>query len=665
MRGFSRRKWIAYFSNTAAILALILAASAHAQRSPLPTAQQTCTVNLGKWFASGSPTLNGLVNPANSLAFPANAGAPSNPPIQPTGNCAFYQWSHQMFLWLTSPTTSQYGGSGRVFDSPVFFDVSAPPRVYIPHVPGFRHSFAIRAAQVDKNRFPITFSKTGQLLEIQPARLGPTGKPLIRNQAGQQVEVANASFTNGKPVFQDAKGNAIAPPRPSTQAVAPGKATVVHKFLVSGRPVFVDDSGAVVEVEEGQAGGGDVLMAQNGSLIYYASIVNDVFAYFQSFTQNGVFGATGSTGATGAPAQFPTVASAATGGTGPIGVLPTVLTAQGLKPSVTFPDCQLSSGQVTNCTLAIELKTSWIDATSVPNPTSYITMSATVPTYKIISSSLWMLSGTQQKTLAMLGAHVVGSVPGHPEMIWATFEHFGTTPNAAYAYNAPSGATGSTPASGATGSLTTGWLFAGTGATGPFNQAHMQYISGFTGVPGSTNANVIQGTFSTAATGATAPRNSITASNTLEWRPFGSASNQTPNPLVPTPAASNTEVLSINNSVLTQMPAGDVRDNYYMRGATWTIGGANPNFPFGQPNANEVGTSMLTNSTMETYQQGTSALFGANFSNGLNCLDCHQNSGNTPPPWATTQVSHIFSGIKPLPNTSGGTGNKASAAAKK
>ena len=92
--------------------------------NPLPAdPQATCTVTpamFAGWFQSGSITLNGLVNPANSLAFP-------NVP-----NCSFYQWSEQMFLWLTSPVGAQH-----VFSTPTFFDVSPAngmgARTLIPH----------------------------------------------------------------------------------------------------------------------------------------------------------------------------------------------------------------------------------------------------------------------------------------------------------------------------------------------------------------------------------------------------------------------------------------------------------------------------------------------------------------------------------------------------
>jgi hypothetical protein len=97
-------------------------------------------------------------------------------------------------------------------------------------------------------------------------------------------------------------------------------------------------------------------------------------------------------------------------------------------------------------------------------------------------------------------------------------------------------------------------------------------------------------------------------------------------------ARSNSEVLSMNNHVLGSMPAGDVRGQYVMTGATWT--------PFGQNPVGDtpgVGTNRLANSTMETYQQGT------------NCFTCHQNGSTDPSPSAVnTDVSHVFAGLQPL-----------------
>src|SRR5437868_15382651 len=96
----------------------MLWAGTMARAQSMPTdPQSSCKVTpalFATWFESPPAAANGVVNPANSVTFP-------NSP-----NCSFYQWSKQMFLWLTSPAPSRYGGCARIFDSPTFFDVSPP-----------------------------------------------------------------------------------------------------------------------------------------------------------------------------------------------------------------------------------------------------------------------------------------------------------------------------------------------------------------------------------------------------------------------------------------------------------------------------------------------------------------------------------------------------------
>jgi len=93
------------------------------------------------------------------------------------------------------------------------------------------------------------------------------------------------------------------------------------------------------------------------------------------------------------------------------------------------------------------------------------------------------------------------------------------------------------------------------------------------------------------------------------------------------------------------MPNGEVRNNYIMTGATWTIGGAAPLPIFYSPTpgnpGNQVGTSHLSNTTMETYQQGVDNT-AAN--GGSNCFSCHSSSSTS-----TIDIrvlSHIFGAIK-------------------
>jgi hypothetical protein len=246
-------------------------------------------------------------------------------------------------------------------------------------------------------------------------------------------------------------------------------------------------------------------------------------------------------------------------------------------------------------------------------------MTASIPTYNTSSSSTWPSTGQQNALLAMTGLHVVGSTAGHPEMIWATFEHTGNTPNGAYSYVNSSGVVKNVA------QTTAGtWQFSQSGAAAPFNVEHMSYVS----------PNIV------AASGQT-----ISPSNTLRVNAWGANAGVPPNPAAvpPTVAGSNTEIVSINNSVRGMMPAGDVRDNYFTTGATWTVNGFPPTGSFSgiASNGVEVGTSQMANTTMETYQQFP----------GMNCLACHGRGSGTVNPNLTPNnnpISHIYQVLKPL-----------------
>ena len=581
--GFLRRAGL-----LTAALALALTSLLRAQSiptDPKPTCVVTPTM-FASWFQTGTPALNGVVNPANSVTFPN------------TPNCSFYQWSEQMFLWLTSPAPSQYGGNGRIFDSPVFYDVTAPDangnRSFLPHVAGQLRFFNQRASQVGPHGLPVIFDRAGRMFEVERPQIAPSGRQLIRTSTGSLVELGRVTLgPNRRPVFLDVAGRRIQPQlaaRPPVAAVRTLKNPLtVQRFLIGGLPIFVDPFGNVLDVEEGQAGGGGALLAQNGSLIYYATMVNDVYAYFLTGTKTG--------GITPAPTQFPTTQANLN-----------QITTYAATFGVTFPDPNA---------LAVEAKSAWIETTNLPNPGNYITMTATIPTYDTSNPNEWIATGQKTAQLAMVGMHVVGSTAGHPEMIWATFEHFGNAPPATYQYVNTSNQT-ITVNQNTAGT----WLFTANGAAAPFNAEIAQANCGnIYGVPPPvTNCPP------------PAPTVAIKPSNVIHWKAWGAAFNTSPNPLDPSAAASNSEIISIHNTVT--VPGGDVRNQYFMTGATWTIGGAAPTGQF--PNGNEVGTSALANTTMETFQQGTS---NTNAS-GTNCFTCHTSNQTT--------VSHVFAALLPL-----------------
>ncbi|MGH9560876.1 MAG: hypothetical protein ACRD3S_05415, partial [Terracidiphilus sp.] len=449
--------------------------------------------------------------------------------------------------------------------------------------------------------------------EIEPAKIARNGRQLILNSAGKEVEVENITVVKGKAIFKDPKGKTILRPRPilrpellkpvivrkptakaaprsreeamirppARQVAAP---QVAQRFMIHGHTILINPLGVIVtpvNPEEGQATTGDALLSQTSmgtSLVYYTIVVNDVYAYFLTGNKTG--------GIMPAATDFPNDSTGLT-----------AVTNYASTKGVTFPDPNA---------LAVEVKMSWVDAATLPDASNYVTVSATVPNYDTTNASQWVPVGTKNIKLALVGVHFVGTVLSHPEMIWASFEHFGNTPNPAYSYTTTGGTTGNSPQD------TTGtWLFCTVNcpANTPFNAPHAR-----------VNGSDIVGV----------PANSpISPSNTQRTNPWGLDPTQTSS------AGSNTQIISINHSVLTQLLTGDMRKNYFMLGATWTIGGAPPS------SCAQVGTNFLANSTMETYVQG-----------GSNCFSCH-NDGGAPGGMLGTGtdsgLSHIYFPIQPLP----------------
>src|SRR5260370_3413268 len=230
----------------------------------VPTdAQDACPLDAATfagWFQSGSVSLNGVVNPADSR-------------IGPSPNCGFYQWSEQMFLWLTSPAPSAYGGGAHIFDSPSFFDVSPPDasgnRTFLAHTPGFIHAFPLRAAQLGPHKLPMVIDRSGKLFEFNTP--DPKLKALVRDPSGKLVEIAHARLENGRTILLDQEGKIIqaqhtptvtraakaAPAagqkRKMNNTLAVQESSLVQQFLIDGLPIFIDPSLAVIDVEQGQA----------------------------------------------------------------------------------------------------------------------------------------------------------------------------------------------------------------------------------------------------------------------------------------------------------------------------------------------------------------------------------------------------------------------------
>ncbi|SHN22356.1 hypothetical protein [Chitinophaga sp. CF418] len=536
-------------------------------------AMATCTVSkdtFNTWFKSGAATENGAVTPPNSVTFGHQ------------NNCDFYQWSERMFLWITS-SSQEYAGT--VMASPVFYNVVSDPAgglMLEKHTPGIIPPATSSVEKNGPNRLPVFRDKKGRLFEVMVHKAGE--KVLVKNKAGKLLELSNVEkAANGPVLLKDKTGNKIEQPSIVTKLVHPEN--VLHAFPTSNGTVILDINGNEVDAGIDQATS-NALIAQNNSLVYYITMVNDMYAYYLTAINDPNF-----KNDSISSKQFPTTAPERT-------CLVNYAKSHGyLVPT-------------DSNALAMELKTSWVIADSLANPEDYFLMDAMIPTYDASSNTFWKPVGQQKAKLALVGIHIVGSVAGHPEMIWATFEHQSNTPNAAYQYINSKGQVQTVAADAGS------WLFNSNAAGGSYNVPYINVDSA---------SNLI------ATTG-----NTIASSNTQRLFPFGTAIGTVPNQQDTSASASNTELISINNSIMSMIPGKDLRKNYLFIGAVWTFGGAAPTgsiYPVDSTSGGAIGTSVLANSTMETYFQSTS----------FTCFTCHSNNSLQP-----GALSHVFSKIKPL-----------------
>jgi hypothetical protein len=352
--------------------------------------------------------------------------------------------------------------------------------------------------------------------------------------------------------------------------------------------------------EVGQAGSAGVLLSQGKSLVYYGIHVNDVYGYFLSGQKSG---------ALPDARDFPH-------------------NATDLSAVVNFAQKTYGVELSNSDALVMELKTSWVDASTLTNADSYVTVQADVPAYTADSTNtLWeeVTGEVQSMKLALTGVHIVGTVQDHPEFVWASFEHVGNAPDAAYYYENATQDVVQQPFSSAGD-----FVFMETG--GSLDGANTQCAS----AEASGNITGKDSDGNVMCTGGIVP------SNTVRLSPWGSLSNDQTTDVV----TNNTRLLSINNSVRTQLSSGDVRANYVQIGGLWTTtppAGGDAPIPNqgGDQSAQLRGSLSLANSTMETYTQ----VFGDTPSH---CFSCHQLDNDATDSFGADKLSHIFSQIAPL-----------------
>lgn len=348
-----------------------------------------------------------------------------------------------------------------------------------------------------------------------------------------------------------------------------------------------------------QAGGGGVLMSQGKSLIYYGLHVNAVYAYFLTGQKGGSFPDT---------TNFPRNSK-------DVNALEAYMKAA-------FPGVALDDPE----SMAIEIKTSWVDASTLADSSKYVTMDATVPGYKPnADNTKWTPTDTDiPMKLALVGMHIVGTVQNHPEFVWATFEHVSNAPDGRYWYTDSKG-NAVEQAYDSSGDF----LFMPSG--GSQTNANLECMAEVT--DGSIVANL--------NASKTAPEcgGGIVPSSTYRAFPWGNPEGGESDAIV----ENNTLLLSVNNSVISQLSAGDVRKNYVQIGAIWShapgptddapIPAQDPDFSF----FDMRGSLTLSNASMETYHQGST------------CFDCHSLSKGAKSSFEAFELLHIYSQIVPLP----------------
>lgn len=278
---------------------------------------------------------------------------------------------------------------------------------------------------------------------------------------------------------------------------------------------------------------------------------------------------------------------------------------------------------------ALELNVSWIniDAIAKAQQKDYFTTKAAV----VNSKGQYV-----EKTMVLLGMHVVGVVKNHPEFIWATFEHKDMAPVYDKKTNSVTAANemlfyekGTT-----TGIGGIKWIKNGTSPVVP-NKAFILYEYG---VPKDVNTGAFM------ATSQSEPAN------------FNNIDN-------------------INKCVASNLK--DVFKNYFYNGSIWLdFDGVSPenqakaivtkDISSALPDSLARGSVNLANITMETYTQTfQNDIHDINNGNVISCFFCHQsaNFDKSRPGKSPLFLSHLFGDYllftKPVLQSSGKNANNA------
>ncbi|PKR53072.1 hypothetical protein [Thalassospira marina] len=412
----------------------------------------------------------------------------------------------------------------------------------------------------------------------------------------------------------------------------------------------------------GQAGGNGVLLTQKpadatkqSSLTYYGVHTNRQYGYFLSLYKNLL---SGKTKGTPLPPQFPTTAAetcavlayAQQNNYVEKGLIPAAIekllcppngksgtmtaTENPAKPATAPTQSSSIIPQIEPAvdflSMAVEVKSSWVEAATLPADSAgkYILQNLKIPVYDRSNPNHWMVKESATREMALVGMHVVGTVQGHPEMVWATIEHENNAPNALYYYTNDKNqvVAVSDP------QTKTGWLY----SNGEIVDAVTEYAKGCDSTPMPAGCIFTSDIVSVGDNEIIGPNGNdpIQPSNVTRLNPWGNAQTQSDT----TAISQTTQIISLNRDVKTNLVAQnatDPRQYYFLSGAVWTSDGSIPE----HGNATAItGSPLLANTSMETFEQA----------NG--CFGCHNTFGSSD----GLEISHIFDGISPdLPTVPG------------
>ncbi|WP_417940980.1 hypothetical protein [Flavobacterium sp. RS13.1] len=261
---------------------------------------------------------------------------------------------------------------------------------------------------------------------------------------------------------------------------------------------------------------------------------------------------------------------------------------------------------------SLELKTSWIDASILKDPSSYFVTQG-------------VINGVKTK-VALLGMHVVGVVENHPEFVWATFEHENLAP--AYDWSK------ATPTTDAPVTSTVDYPF--------FNKNSTATVKNITSGNG-----IYTDVFSLYKYGVPVEKAMKGSSNVQLFMKTSQNGSENLN-----------NIRTINQSVKSQLQG--IWNNYFYNGSIWIntagynttqqqaalLNSLSYNLSNSEPGKLTRGSVAAYNITMETYVQAgfsPTSIHQTSVDDLVNCFSCHNtyyNTNNLSPLY----FSHVFTG---------------------